>query len=80
MRLSDINDFIDEYRCYSRAHQRAFGCAPFASTVQLPSASALCDAATLCDAPISSMSYDDGDGRRLSFAFRGVTFEFWGRE
>ena len=80
MRLSDINDFVDEHRCYTRAHQRAFGCPPFADAVQLPSASALREAATLCDRPISSMTYDDGDGRRLSFEFRGVVFEFWGRE
>lgn len=78
--MSDINEFTDAYKLTARLHQRAFGCPPFYASVQLPSATALREAATLCDRPIGSMSYDDGDGRRLSFEFRGVVFEYWGRE
>ncbi len=80
MRLSDINEFVDAYKLTSRLHERAFGSGHCVSAVQLPSASALREAATLCDRSIASTSYDDGEGRRLSFEFRAVVFEFWGRE
>ena len=80
MRLSDINEFVDAYKLANRLHERAFGSGFYSPSVQLPSASALREAATLCDRSIASTSYDDGEGRRLSFDFRGIVFEFWGRE
>ncbi|MEG2934748.1 MAG: hypothetical protein RR842_14335 [Gordonibacter sp.] len=73
MKLDDINALVDALRMSDRERKRLFGQADcFETTVSVPSASIMCEVATVTDSPIRRSEYNGV--AFLSCRYRGYEF------